>query len=300
MKKICLSILWMTLLTSCAFWSKDGGYYKDDGPPTHKGSDLARIPDAVPRNEPPSRTGNRPYQALGKMYYPLKSAQGYRARGLASWYGKKFHGRRTSSGEPYDLYKMTAAHPTLPIPSYVKVRNLDNGRSVVVRVNDRGPFLHGRIIDLSYAAAAKLGAVATGTARVEVTAVQAAAVTTTAAVPTKAVPTAAASTAAAQTTALTPAEVIQPQALSVALSAQPIQSRLFVQAGAFADRTNAEYLHQRLTMAGFSPVAIQEASQGDARVYRVRVGPLGTIGHGYGLIARMHGHGVRGSRLVFD
>jgi len=122
----------------------------------------------VPKPEPLHRYANRPYSALGKTYTPLAAAGSYKERGSASWYGKKFHGQRTSIGDTYDMYGMTAAHPTLPVPSYARVTNLANGKSVVVRVNDRGPFLHDRIIDLSYAAAYKLGYVNQGSAEVEV------------------------------------------------------------------------------------------------------------------------------------
>ena len=158
----------VTMLASCSWFKRDGGYYSDDGPPRREKVDIASIPDAVPRNEPMSRTGNNTYTALGKRYRPMKQARGFFQRGQASWYGKKFHGRRTSSGETYDMYGMTAAHPTLPLPTYVRVTNLDNNRTVVVKVNDRGPFLHSRIIDLSYAAAVKLDIVRTGTGNVEV------------------------------------------------------------------------------------------------------------------------------------
>lgn len=142
-----------------------GGYYKDDGPGARV-PDLASIPDAVARREPLHRWANRPYVALGRRYVPLTSVGAFQQRGLASWYGKRFHGSPTSSGEPYDMYKMSAAHPILPIPSYARVTNLSNGRTVVVRVNDRGPFHSDRIIDLSYAAAYKLGYVGQGSTRV--------------------------------------------------------------------------------------------------------------------------------------
>ena len=147
---------------------RGGGYYKDDGPGSASSSDLAKIPDAVPRAEPLRDRNNRPYHALGKTYTPRARVEPFRQRGKASWYGRRFHGRPTASGEPYNMYAMTAAHPTLPIPSYARVTSLENGRSVVVRVNDRGPFLHGRIMDLSYAAAWKLGYVNKGSAEVEV------------------------------------------------------------------------------------------------------------------------------------
>jgi rare lipoprotein A len=144
-----------------------GGYYKDDGPHEHPPQDLEAVPDAVPRLEPLHRYANRPYEVFGRAYVPLARLQTFRERGVASWYGRRFHGQRTASGEIYDMYAMTAAHPTLPIPSYVRVTNLANARSVVVRVNDRGPFHRERVIDLSYAAAFKLGLLQAGSAQVE-------------------------------------------------------------------------------------------------------------------------------------
>lgn len=145
-----------------------GGYYKDDGPHENPPMNLAEVPDAEPKLEPLHRYANRPYQVFGRNYVPLAQLQPLRERGLASWYGRRFHGQRTASGEVYDMYAMTAAHPTAPIPSYVRVKNLANGRSVVVRVNDRGPFHPGRVIDLSYVAAFKLGLLQPGSAQVEV------------------------------------------------------------------------------------------------------------------------------------
>jgi rare lipoprotein A len=145
-----------------------GAYYKDDGPGASPPADLAAIPDAVPRAEPLHRFANRPYQVFGRDYVPIASAEQFRQTGIGSWYGRRYHGAPTSSGEPYNMYAMTAAHPTLPIPSYVRVTNPANGRSVVVRINDRGPFHAERIIDLSYTAAWKLGFAEAGSARVEV------------------------------------------------------------------------------------------------------------------------------------
>ena len=148
-----------------------GGYYKDDGPGDQVPPNLAGIPDAEPKVEPLHRYANRPYKVFGTQYVPLARVQAFRQQGAASWYGRRFHGNPTASGEPYDMYAMTAAHPTLPIPSYVRVTNPANGRSVVVRVNDRGPFHAGRIIDLSYAAAHRLGFVQAGSTRVELEAI---------------------------------------------------------------------------------------------------------------------------------
>lgn len=161
------------ILAGCASspWhkSRGGGYYQNDGPPDNSNIDLPKIPDAVPENAPLSKYGNpTSYTALGKRYYVLKSAAGFTETGLASWYGRQFDGERTSSGHPYDMFAMTAAHKRLPIPTWVRVTNLDNHKQVVVKINDRGPFHKGRIIDLSYVAARRLGIVAYGSAPVRI------------------------------------------------------------------------------------------------------------------------------------
>jgi len=147
---------------------KSGGYYLDDGPETHPPANLDAVPDAVPRQEPLHRYANRPYAALGNTYTPQTTRRAHSEEGLASWYGRRFHGKKTASGEAYNMYAMTAAHPTLPIPSYVRVTALDSGKSVVVRINDRGPFHSKRVIDLSYTAAHKLGYLKRGSTRVRV------------------------------------------------------------------------------------------------------------------------------------
>jgi len=162
-----LSACGTTKLNTVDASSSGGGYLPGDGP-GNAPDNLNAIPDAVPRNEPLHRYANRPYVALGETYTPLTRIGDYKKRGVASWYGKKFHGQRTSSGEVYDMYAMTAAHPVLPLPSYVKVTNISNNKSVIVRVNDRGPFMHNRLIDLSYVAAHKLGIVGAGSGEVEV------------------------------------------------------------------------------------------------------------------------------------
>src|SRR5512144_565836 len=148
-----------------------GGYYKDDGPGETPPNNLDAIPDAQPKLEPLHRFANRPYTVFGREYVPATSLRPYKERGIASWYGRKFHGEKTSIGETYDMYAMTAAHPTLPLPSYARVTNVMSGKSVIVRVNDRGPFLHGRIIDLSFAAAHRLGIAQNGSGEVEVEAI---------------------------------------------------------------------------------------------------------------------------------
>jgi rare lipoprotein A len=150
---------------------RPGGYYQDDGPGDNPPGNLDAIQDAEPRVEPLHRYANNPYAVFGQQYLPMKAHAPFRQRGLASWYGKKFHGQRTASGERYDMYAMTAAHPTLPIPSYVRVTNVRTAKSVIVRINDRGPFHSGRVIDLSYTAAHKLGFVRSGSGMVDVEAI---------------------------------------------------------------------------------------------------------------------------------
>jgi len=238
----------LIILSACAH---RGGYYKDDGPPKRHPADLQDIPDAVPRAEPLSKSGNKPYKALGKTYVPMKSATGYRDRGTASWYGKMFHGRRTSSGERYDMYAMTAAHPTLPLPSYVKVTNLSNGKQVVVRVNDRGPFLHGRIIDLSYAAAYKLDIIGHGTGHVEVSAI----------------------TANASRTAAVASDPADTQRGYEAPLRDPAggAERFYVQFGAFTRSINAQSLLRKLQEIGIRFAHIQQGNDG---YFRVRSGPF--------------------------
>jgi rare lipoprotein A len=148
--------------------TRPGGYYLDDGPDGKPPANMDSIPDAVPRVEPINRGTARPYVVMGRNYTPMTSLARYKASGIATWYGRRYHGKQTSSGETYDMYAMTAAHTTLPIPSYARVTNLKNGKSVVVRINDRGPFVEGRIIDLSYTAAHRIGVLAGGAAMVEV------------------------------------------------------------------------------------------------------------------------------------
>ncbi|HTN49548.1 MAG TPA: septal ring lytic transglycosylase RlpA family protein [Burkholderiaceae bacterium] len=158
----------LCLMTACGTTPKKSVYYQDDGPPDRVPADLGGVADAVPKVEPAHKAASRPYTALGRTYTPLTGDPAFKQRGLASWYGKQFHGSRTANGETYDMFAMTAAHPTLPIPSYVRVTSVRNGRSVIVRVNDRGPFKADRVIDLSYAAASRLGIAAAGTGEVEI------------------------------------------------------------------------------------------------------------------------------------
>lgn len=249
-----------------------------DGAPSRLLSpeEAARIPDAVPIVEPRTNAGNKsPYTVLGKTYRVMPDSTGYKERGYASWYGTKFHGQKTSNGEEYDLYAMTAAHKTLPIPSYVRVTNLENGKQIVVRVNDRGPFHEGRIIDLSYAAAAKLGF--GGTARVEVEAIdprtfnaskQPPPITTPPPIPFPAKPSADELIAEAQN------EVIDnnppsPQASAVEAGGQ---QQVYLQLGAFSNLSLAQSLQIKASQALGMNVII--TAHPTTHANRVRVGPI--------------------------
>jgi len=264
-------------LSACAAAPRSGGYYKDDGPGERPPANLEQIADAQPKAEPLHRYANRPYQVFGKEYVPLAFVQPYRQRGVASWYGKKFHGQRTASGEPYDMYAMSAAHPTLPIPSYARVTRVATGRSVIVRINDRGPFHQGRMIDLSYAAALKLGFAHLGSAEVElesiepgqaVTPTQQAATTTPPAVATT--PPAPAPTQQAATTT-PPAAAPTEQALPAPEQAVAV----YVQVGAFSSRANAENLRSRLEGEfGWLRDTVQVLAIGN--LWRLHVGPYRT------------------------
>lgn len=221
---------------------RGGAFYKDDGPGELPPFDLDLVPDAVPRPEPLHRFANRPYSVLGNDYVPATAIRPFRQRGTASWYGRRFHGQPTSSGEPYDMYAMSAAHPTLPIPSYARVTNMQNGRSVVVRINDRGPFLKGRVMDLSYTAAWRLGYVNTGSAEVEV-------------------------------------ETVIPDG-ALAVSPAPAQrapreasASVFLQLGAFGSAANAEGLRSRVR-ENFSEYADRVEVVANAGQYRVHLGPF--------------------------
>jgi len=249
-----VAVLLIAALAAGCATTRRGGYYQDDGPHDRPRVDVSNIPDAVPRPEPISERSSRPYHVFGVSYRPLASASGYRERGVASWYGKKFHGQHTSNGETYDMYAMTAAHKTLPLPSYARVRNLNNGKSVIVRVNDRGPFLDNRLIDLSYAAAYRLGILGTGTGIVEVEGLSGDAPVTTVA-------------AAGAPAKLSP----------IATAEAAPAPRLYLQAGAFGNRDNADHLRNRLAEAQIVPVHVEPAQVDGQPRFRVRIGPLDSV-----------------------
>jgi rare lipoprotein A len=224
--------------------------------------DISAIPEPVPKVEPRSERGNPPfYDVLGKRYFVMPQAAGYAERGVASWYGPGFHEERTSNGESYDMYAMTAAHKTLPLPAYVQVTNLSNGKSVTVRVNDRGPFKDGRIIDLSYTAAAKLDMLKQGTAFVEVR-------------------------------ALTPGDTAAP--------ASAPSNSLFVQAGAFATEANANALLARLQGQGVRNAFVRKDEVSGRSLFRVRIGPVPNVEEFDRIVARLKSLGVADARLALN
>jgi len=254
---------------------KRDGYYLDDGPGDKAPANLDGVPDAVPKLEPLHRGTARPYNVMGRSYTPMTELTPYRARGMATWYGRRYHGQRTSSGEVYDMYAMTAAHTTLPIPSYARVTNVGNGRSVVVRINDRGPFIDERLIDLSYVAAHKLDLLRAGSGMVEVETI----VTWDAPRIAKPQPRPA---PAAEVIAAPPAEVgvIASAPATAATSESPTASTPvttgvsghYLQLGAFSIQDNAQRFLERVqTQLGGQEAGLTIAAANN--IYRVHAGP---------------------------
>ncbi len=261
MKLLVTILSGLMLLVSCA---------TTDGPPANFDMDLDEIVDAVPANEPLSRYGNPPsYEVRGKSYKVMKSNRNFVQKGEASWYGTKFHGRRTSSGEEYDMYAMTAAHKRLPLPTYVEVTHLGNGRKVIVKVNDRGPFHEGRIIDLSYAAARKLGIAGSGTGPVEIRAI---------------------STGEMD---LDTSSVVLPKARNG-------DARIHVQVAAFGVVDTAEKMAGDLRNKNFNSVRVHVIESEGKKLYRVRIGPIPDIDLAYRLLKNLNDIGLQSARVVVD
>jgi rare lipoprotein A len=236
---------------------RPGAYYKDDGPAASVPADLDRIADAQPRAEALHRFANRPYNVFGVDYTPMTAVGPLRQRGIASWYGRKFHGQKTAIGEIYDMFAMTAAHPTAPLPSFARITHPKSGKSVVVRINDRGPFHAGRIVDLSYAAAHRLGIAQGGSGEVELELLQ-----PPFAAPLPA-PPAIASTATAE---VTPAPVAEPVPIA---SSTLSREGFYVQLAAFGNFANAQAFQQRMNAELATPPRIQQVDS----LFRVRLGP---------------------------
>ncbi|WP_432471859.1 septal ring lytic transglycosylase RlpA family protein [Amphritea sp. HPY] len=273
--KLGSKLILLTILASLVGCSGNSGRYsikQDHGPA--QAVDVSNVPDAVPRAEPKSRGGNKsPYRVLGKTYYVMPSSLGYKERGTASWYGKKFHGHKTSNGEVYNMYGMSAAHKSLPLPTFVKVTNTANGRQVIVRVNDRGPFHGGRIIDLSYAAAKKLDMLGHGTANVEVEAIDPGSWNSTTVV--------AAGSATAPVT-----------------RSEPGGSR-YLQVGAFSLQATADDAKRQLqTMFPGYPVRVAPVQRSDQVLYRVQIGPVRLDANLAELVSRVEAAGYLRPHLV--
>jgi len=258
MKRLVIPMLLVALSGGCTFGVPVG---KPGGQKTSSG---------VPATTPSERGNPSSYVVFGKRYYVLDSSEGFVQRGIASWYGTKFHGRDTSSGEVYNMHAMTAAHKTLPIPVYVHVKNLDNGSSTVVRVNDRGPFVSGRIIDLSYAAAKKLGVDGPGTANVEISVL-----------------------AAGESR---PSSVVR----SIPLAPEIDEATLFIQMGSFSSSMNAYNMVQILIEANESAARISQKQTADGLFYRVRVGPLADVDEANAILARLRGKGFQTAHIVVE
>lgn len=270
-------LLLFVLLSGCVFHQD----VQDSGP--EGPVDVSHIPDAVPRVEPRSPGGNKsPYTVLGKTYHVLADSKGFVQRGTSSWYGRKFHGRRTSNGEIYNMYGMTAAHKNLPIPTYLQVTNLDNGRQVVVRVNDRGPFHGDRIIDLSYSAAKKLGFASKGTARVELVAID----------PSKPYISSVDLTAPskAEEGAVKP-EIPNPYKLP---------DNTYLQAGAFSTEKRAKQYQQQLLALTEFPVRIAPLARQGSTLYRVKVGPIADNFKLQGLRKLLESKNLNAGHVIYD
>lgn len=264
------AIALLSLLAAC---SSRAVHDSGPGPGARTPSSLPG--DAVPRKEPRSRYGNGPYyKVFGETYKVLDTNYGYQERGVASWYGRKFHGRMTSSQEPYDMYEMTAAHKTLPLPTYVRVRNLRNNRSIVVRVNDRGPFVDNRLIDLSYAAAMRLDMVRDGTSLVEVTAIS--------------FDDPPAGTRPVNMTSARPASTPDPE------------DDIFVQVGAFGEVGNARRRYALLRDRGIGPLKVYQDKSTSPALYRVRIGPIADVVQYDSVVEKLQRMGITDTHLVTD
>jgi len=263
------------LLISCAGKSNNPVISSSDGPPSET-VDVSTIPNAVPQKTTPSRYGNpASYEVFSKRYYVMSSSNNYKERGIASWYGSKFHGRRTSSGEPYDMHAMTAAHKSLPLPTYVKVTNLKNNRQVILKVNDRGPFHDGRIIDLSHTAAVKLGIKATGTGWVEVEAIN----------------------------LDQKKDQTKQQTISTSLTSknETGATALYIQLGAFSNSDNAQQLAERINRLLSSHQAhINKKLNNDQQLYKVRIGPFHNIAEADDLTRSLKENGISEHRFIIE
>ena len=252
--------------------------------------DTSQVPDAIQKNEPKSKYGNpASYVVNGKTYHVLNSSKGYNEQGIASWYGEKFHGRRTSSGETYDMYAMTAAHKSLPLPTYAEVTNLQNGKKVVVKVNDRGPFHNNRVIDLSYTAASRLGILGKGTGLVEVRVIDAS-------YPPEEKPD---TRPKAPVTSVNVPVPMAEVTLSMPESGNA-NADFYIQVGAFSQLDNAQKMYDKLQSIGSSLVSINEAVVNGNRLYRVRIGPINDVSVADRIVSELGSIGINEHQISKD
>ncbi len=260
---------------------------EQDRAPTQATVDVSAIPDAIPKDEPRSKYGNpSSYVVNGKTYHVMNSSKGFTEQGIASWYGEKFHGRRTSSGETYDMYAMTAAHKSLPLPTYVEVRNLQSGRKIVVKVNDRGPFHENRVIDLSYTAASKLGILGKGTGLVEVRVIDRSYIA-----------------GDSITTVQAPVTTVSiPKQGPITTVSTPVRnntnSGFYIQVGAFSQLVNAQKMYDRLAFLGNNLVSIAEAAGNAGRIYRVKIGPIDDVAIADRIVSELASVGINEHQIT--
>ncbi len=292
-----LLIITSLLIAGCSGPSVYRGETQDGGP--DREIDINSVPNAIPKAEPRSRYGNpESYVVFGKTYRVMDSAENFTQRGIASWYGSKFHGRRTSSGEPYDMYAMTAAHKNLPLPTYVEVTNIENGRKIIVKVNDRGPFHQNRIIDLSYVAAAKLDIARKGTGLVEIRALTAnqplsGKITNQ--------PIDSQNTAVKQAVAsVQPALDEAAKTLQVNTTTINPHPKIYLQTGAFANKQNAERMQQQLQQSLGTTVRLSELAVGDRLIYRVQVGPFQAVQQADAFTEKLNQQGITSLQTIIE
>ena len=286
-----LVLVLIVTLSACSTVPQTG----QDGPPVDENVVVQTAnkypPDAVPKHEPRSKYGNPPsYVVFGKTYKTLPSSHGFVQRGIASWYGKKFHGRRTSSGETYDMYAMTAAHTQLPLPTYVQVTNLKNGKQVILKVNDRGPFHGNRIIDLSYSAAKRLDIVREGTGLVEVRALD----------PGNYRLSRHKQTKTSKTITLEAKAGRADETVKDALVVSASGPKVFVQVGAFGQRENANQLVNQLNALDLGEVSISSVIKNAQQLHRVRIGPMETVESADQTVAQLDALGMKDYRVVIE
>ena len=292
-QRVVLGLLVLFVMSACSTFRKPS----QDGPPSTVHQPVETPEKVVPRSEPRSKYGNpSSYVVFGKRYYTLPSSKGFVQRGIASWYGKKFHGRRTSSGETYDMYAMTAAHTQLPLPTYVQVTNLKNGKQIILRVNDRGPFHGNRIIDLSYTAAKKLDIIREGTGLVEVRALDPRNYNANYVADNKSVNR----KVIAKENVSDPELVYQSEDVVDATIVPSKAPQVFIQVGAFGERENANQLVNQLNPLNLGEISISSVTRNSRQLHRVRIGPISTVELADKTAEQLNSLGMRDHRVVIE